>query len=325
LDEIPYDMTLPDEILQSESGDESPSIFSDIVSSNVLPDEAAGTDESNNSLLSQSLSSPPSVERSKVTAPKAATAPSTPTGLSATANHLVQITSGSNKKGSSSSTCSQKRKQNRKTISLPTTLTPSVQISVSTPATPSSVSSSASSVMTREMMMSAKRKRHWMNIAKKGFIKSHCKIATRRTNCTDHCKAVSKICKNGWNGVYKKWAAKLAKEIRSNEPGKQLSEKVQLRKEMMSYWLGNNWMENVPKEVIKVEIRKVIRPADIKVIEIKKECIIDLDENHAIPSPMASCLPDTFSSSSSLSPPSSARMMTPSFTPKAESIKKRSP
>ena len=317
LDEIPYDMTLPDEILQSESGDESPSGFSDVVSSNRLPEEAAETDESNNSLLSQSLSSPPSVVHTIPS--KAATAPSTPTGLSASAKQLSQISAGlvQKKSGSSSSTCSQNRtKAVRKPVKLlPTTTPVSVQISISTPATPTSVSSSASSVMTREMMMSAKRKRHWMNIAKKGFIKSHGKVTARRATGLDHCRTVSKNCKNGWAVVYKKWAAKLAKEIKNTEPGKPVSEQMQLRKDMMSFWLGSKWMQSIPKEVIKVEIRK-IRPTEVRVVKPVKQqdqCIIDLDDNHSIPSPMASCLPDSFTLSSP-----SCRV----FSPKSD-VKKR--
>ncbi|RWS17785.1 DNA helicase INO80-like isoform X2 [Dinothrombium tinctorium] len=89
LDEIPYDATLPDEILQSESsanisepGPSCTSMNDDIVYSSQLPDEIFDTEESSASMLSQCLSQPATfVNPPAMMQPKCATAPPTPTGL----------------------------------------------------------------------------------------------------------------------------------------------------------------------------------------------------------------------------------------------------
>lgn len=99
LDEIPYDATLPDEILQSESSaidsepapSYTPSMSDDINLASHLPDDIYDTDASCTSLLSQCLSQPaksltngPTLTQIKcLTAPTtpAASPPSTPSSL----------------------------------------------------------------------------------------------------------------------------------------------------------------------------------------------------------------------------------------------------
>jgi len=192
LDEIPYDMTLPDEILQSESSNEADgppsctrSLNDEVVYTNKLPVDIFDT-ESNNSLLSQCMSSPPSIVHPTPILPssvKSATAPSTPTGLSKSHSKL-----------------SFNSKNRWKPIRKPAPLPPvsiSLQTSASTPATPTSVSSSIAGTcsISHDTIIRARRKGLWLSITKNDIPRKHSAIMRLHLSKVSQCKILAEACK----------------------------------------------------------------------------------------------------------------------------------
>lgn len=186
LDEIPYDMTLPDEILQTESSFNPPSaiisrlsVTEEIVYNTNLPDEIFDTEESNISVISQTLSSPsPSVNlynpsanvklNSAISRP--VTAPSTPTGL--TSSHA-----GKNK----SKSLQPRRHVSKNNLNAP--------LGVSSPDTTDAF----------------QRKKVWMFIIKNEIPRVQTQmLATKVSNCTIR-KLLADSCKQKHFSVIIKW------------------------------------------------------------------------------------------------------------------------
>lgn len=211
LDQIPYDMTLPDEILQSESSDAVPSpstaLTDEIVYSTQLPDEIFDTEESSNSLLSQALSSPPSLVPAAGLFPagchKAATAPPTPTGLS-----------GSMSSARSGPKNSVKWKAMRRSNNVPLTLT----------AVSASVSLSQSSPLNQEALVSAKRKKVWAAVLK-CIPKTQEQVWSERQSGLANCKRISGWCREQRGSILKRWATLVAADSENH-----------LRRQMLSFW-----------------------------------------------------------------------------------------
>lgn len=210
LDQIPYDMTLPDEILQSESSDAvlSPStaLTDEIVYSSQLPDEIFDTEESSNSLLSQTLSSPPSVVpplAASLSGHKAATAPPTPTGLSGSV--------ASSKSGPKNAI---KWKAIRRANQPPLT---ALSTSISAP-------SSQSSSQNSEVLISARRKRVWATVVK-CIPKTQEQVVNDKQTGIANCRKISGWCREEHSSILKKWAGLLAADPAN-----------QVRKQMLDFW-----------------------------------------------------------------------------------------
>lgn len=202
LDEIPYDMTLPDEILQTESSDAAPSPSTvptdEIVYSTLLPDEIF--EESSNSLLSQTLSSPSSVAVPPASSHKSATAPPTPTGLSGSASlkkshhHLT------------------KWKPIRKTNQSP--VVAAVATSAPTSVQPQSPESS----------VSAKRKRVWTAVVK-CIPKTQEQVMKERKDGLANCRRLSSWCREEHRNILKRWSLLLTDDPIHD-----------LRRQMLAFW-----------------------------------------------------------------------------------------
>lgn len=209
MDQIPYDMTLPDEILQSESSDPSPStaLTDEIMYSSQLPDEIFDTEESSNSLLSQALSSPPSsVLAAGIltgSSHKAATAPPTPTGLSG---------SGSQSKSGPKNSVKWKamRRSNHPQSSLTAT-------SLSAPV-------SQNSMHNPELQINSKRKKVWATIVK-CIPKTQEQVLSERQTGLNNCKKISGWCREEHGRILQRWSSLVAVDPENL-----------LRKEMLSFW-----------------------------------------------------------------------------------------
>ena len=213
LDQIPYDMTLPDEILQSESSDAAPSpstaLTDEIVYSSQLPDEIFDTEESSNSLLSQALSSPTSVIPPAAGifsggSHKAATAPPTPTGLS-----------GSVSSAKSGLKNAVRWKAIRRSNHPPSALT---AVSTSAPA------SQTSHQQNQDVLVSAKRKKVWAAVVKCIPKTQEQAICLRRSGLVN-CKRISGWCREEHGSILKRWA-----RLAAADPANQL------RRQMLSFW-----------------------------------------------------------------------------------------
>lgn len=205
LDEIPYDMTLPDEILQTESSfNPSDAIVSrprteEIVYNTNLPDEIFDTEESNISVISQTLSSPspsinlynpsPSVKlNSAISRP--VTAPSTPTGLTSTSKRKA------------------KSLQPRRPVSKNKNI-------------PLGPTGSASPDTTDALQ----RKKVWMDIVKDEIPKSHMQMVETKISNGLIRKSHAKLCVENHSAVIKRWI---------NEPSPKLE--ASIREEMFKFW-----------------------------------------------------------------------------------------
>lgn len=170
LDEIPYDATLPDEILQSESSANdsepapscTPSMSDDINFCSHLPDDVYDTEGSCTSLLSQCLSQPAKSLSGVATLThlKCLTAPTTPAG--------------------------------------------------SPPSTPSSLVLNPSTVKTikrsskkfkktsPEKAMAMKRRKIWINIARKDVIRAQKQRLSNHKDILTNCKKMASWCQKEW-------------------------------------------------------------------------------------------------------------------------------
>lgn len=212
LDEIPYDMTLPDEILQTESTFNqcdtlvSRSIVNEAMVYNTnLPDEIFDTEESNNSVISQTLSSPsPSMSLYNPTSTvkinsaiaRPVTAPSTPTGL----------------------TSSQSGKRKSKPLQ--------PRSNLSKGDLPLSSSTSSLATASPDTTDAIKRKKVWMFIVKNEILKNYMQLSsTKVSNCSTR-KSLAETCKQNHLRLVIKW--------HQMSPSKDIN--TTLREEMFQYW-----------------------------------------------------------------------------------------
>lgn len=188
MDEISYDMTLPDEILQSESSDAVPSpsctaVTDEIIYTSRLPDEIFDTEESSNSLLSQALSSPSSVIPNSTAFAgsqpnsgfvKSATAPPTPTGLSGS---IIS----SKPSGKNSLKWKPTHKQNFSPLS------------------------ASLSAQTREPLVNAKRRKLWAKILER-IPKKRELILAEKSEGLARCREIANWCHQEHPIIRKKWS-----------------------------------------------------------------------------------------------------------------------